>query len=58
MPSYSHNEKDLKCLQPHHDCFEDLIIQFGVVALDVCWGPSASEGPQKQDLTLFLEYNV
>jgi hypothetical protein len=20
-----------------------------------CWGPSASEGPQKQDLTVFLE---
>jgi hypothetical protein len=35
MPSYSHNEKDLECLQPHHDCFEGLIIQFGVVALDV-----------------------
>jgi hypothetical protein len=23
-----------------------------------CWGPSASEGPQKYDLTMFLEYNV
>jgi hypothetical protein len=23
-----------------------------------CWGPSSSEGPQKQDLTVFLEYNV
>jgi hypothetical protein len=23
-----------------------------------CWGPSAYEGPQKQDLTVFLEYNV
>jgi hypothetical protein len=23
-----------------------------------CWGPSASEGPQKQDLIVFLEYNV
>ena len=22
-----------------------------------CWGPSASEGPQKHDLTMFLEYN-
>jgi hypothetical protein len=21
---------------------------------DICWGPSASEGPQKQDLTVFL----
>jgi hypothetical protein len=25
---------------------------------NICWGPSASEGPQKQDLTAFLEYNV
>jgi hypothetical protein len=23
-----------------------------------CWGPSASEGPQKRDLTMFLEYNT
>jgi hypothetical protein len=23
-----------------------------------CWGPSASEGPQKHDLMMFLEYNV
>jgi hypothetical protein len=23
-----------------------------------CWGPSASEGPQKHDLTMPLEYNV
>jgi hypothetical protein len=22
------------------------------------WGPSAYEGPQKQDLTVFLDYNV
>jgi hypothetical protein len=22
----------------------------------VCWGPSSSEGPQKHDLTMFLEY--
>ena len=21
----------------------------------VCWGPSSSEGPQKHDLTMFLE---
>jgi hypothetical protein len=25
---------------------------------EICWGPSASEGPQKHDLTMFLEYNV
>ena len=23
-----------------------------------CWGPSASEGPQKHDLTMLLEYNI
>jgi hypothetical protein len=23
-----------------------------------CWGPSASEGPQKRDFTMFLEYNT
>jgi hypothetical protein len=32
-------------------------VEAGVVEV-VCWGPSASEGPQKQDLTVFLEYNV
>jgi hypothetical protein len=26
--------------------------------LQYCWGPSAYEGPQKHDLTVFLEYNV
>jgi hypothetical protein len=25
---------------------------------DSCWGPSSSEGPQKHDLTMFLEYNA
>jgi hypothetical protein len=28
------------------------------IAVTSCWGPSASEGPQKYDLTMFLEYNV
>jgi hypothetical protein len=23
-----------------------------------CWGPSSSEGPQKHDLTMFLEYDI
>jgi hypothetical protein len=23
-----------------------------------CWGPSSSKGPQKHDLTMFLEYNT
>jgi hypothetical protein len=27
-------------------------------AREGCWGPSASEGPQKHDLTVFLECNV
>jgi hypothetical protein len=26
--------------------------------LRTCWGPSASKGPQKHDLTMFLEYNT
>ena len=30
----------------------------GYILYPACWGPSASEGPQKQDLTVFLEYNV
>jgi hypothetical protein len=29
-----------------------------VIEHSLCWGPSAYEGPQKQDLTVFLEYNV
>jgi hypothetical protein len=28
------------------------------IARGYCWGPSASEGPQKHDLTKFLEYNT
>jgi hypothetical protein len=28
------------------------------IAHETCWGPSASEGPQKHDLMMFLEYNV
>ena len=28
------------------------------IARGYCWGPSASEGPQKHDVTMFLEYNV
>ena len=36
-------------------CLEPLVINS---KLTNCWGPSASEGPQKHDLTMFLEYNV
>jgi hypothetical protein len=41
--------------------FGSLVIKTTLLILgldSVCWGPSASEGPQKQDLTVFLEYNV
>jgi hypothetical protein len=31
---------------------------FTDLGVTVCWGPSASEGPQKHDLTMFLEYNT
>jgi hypothetical protein len=30
----------------------------GPIKEEVCWGPSASEGPQKHDLTMFLEYDT
>jgi hypothetical protein len=33
-------------------------VQLELSELRGCWGPSAYEGPQKQDLTVFLEYNV
>jgi hypothetical protein len=32
--------------------------EFKNTQVEECWGPSASEGPQKHDLTMFLEYNV
>jgi hypothetical protein len=36
-----------------------VVVHDDIVAdVNACWGPSASEGPQKQDLTVFLEYNV
>jgi hypothetical protein len=28
------------------------------IARGYCWGPSSSEGPQKHDLTMFLECNT
>jgi hypothetical protein len=29
-----------------------------IIARGYCWGPSASEGPQKHDLIMFLEYDT
>jgi hypothetical protein len=56
---------------PLHEMIGDVLEDFkiylhqltpnAIVRLSVfiwCWGPSASEGPQKHDLTVFLEYNV
>jgi hypothetical protein len=34
---------------------EDTVKYFMCPNNSYCWGPSASEGPQKQDLTVFLE---
>jgi len=28
------------------------------IARGYCWGPSASEGPQKHDLTMFSKWNM
>jgi hypothetical protein len=35
-----------------------LVGQIFITSSRACWGPSASEGPQKHDLTMSLEYNV
>ena len=43
---------NIKALRPSKHYFPLDIMDVGR------WGPSASEGPQKQDLTVFLEYNV
>jgi hypothetical protein len=48
------DNKCFNCDQPGHylnTCPKEL-------AQNVCWGPSSSEGPQKHDLTMFLEYNT
>jgi hypothetical protein len=36
-------------------CF---LLILDMILLTYCWGPSASEGPQKHDLTMFLEYDT
>jgi hypothetical protein len=43
----------------HHPMLGDFEVgMFLHACLGNCWGPSAYEGPQKQDLTVFLEHNV
>jgi hypothetical protein len=60
-PCLSQNEHWLvpKCVLPLEVC-KDSSFQHGRVgdARATCWGPSASEGPQKHDLTMFLEYDT
>jgi hypothetical protein len=34
------------------------IVEVSTLEVGACWGPSSSEGPQKHDLTMFLEYNT
>jgi hypothetical protein len=34
------------------------LLVFVFIVHGMCWGPSASEGPQKHDLTMFLEYDA
>jgi hypothetical protein len=35
---------------------EDNLFRGAVIS--ACWGPSASEGPQKYDFTMFLEHDT
>jgi hypothetical protein len=51
--SHSHMCSVIACMLLGHPRREVLLLLHAA-----CWGPSASEGPQKQDLTVFLEYNV
>jgi hypothetical protein len=44
---------DLRHFVPFVRGFEDVPNFLGA-----CWGPSSSEGPQKHDLTTFLECNT
>jgi hypothetical protein len=39
-------------------CYDGHVLKLNLCNDCHCWGPSAYEGPQKQDLTVFLEYNV
>jgi hypothetical protein len=41
----------------HMHCM-GFVINFVLLLLWLVLGPSASEGPQKRDLTMFLEYNT
>jgi hypothetical protein len=45
------------CLGDEGVVFELLHLESKEVGQLACWGPSSSEGPQKHDLTMFLEYN-
>jgi hypothetical protein len=36
----------------------EILSKVNLISKELCWGPSAYEGPQKQDLTVLLEYNV
>jgi hypothetical protein len=52
---------ELKSCKPSTSTIEHVSICTrcrGINVDAICWGPSASEGPQKHDLTMFLEYNV
>jgi hypothetical protein len=58
MPKH-HDRIYLSCTHGNQDRpLNSLGTHAKVDAKGICWGPSASEGPQKQDLTAFLEYNV
>jgi hypothetical protein len=43
-----------QCISTDTSC----LLGIWLSTLQHCWGPSASEGPQNHDLTIFLEYNT
>jgi hypothetical protein len=57
---HASGKKNIRRRNPrsHTLCLETKISEGGLSVQWHCWGPSASEGPQKHDLIMFLEYNT
>jgi hypothetical protein len=47
------NEKLKAKLASSQEAIENLLEKMEILSIHNCWGPSASEGPQKHDLTMF-----
>jgi hypothetical protein len=58
---FSHSQEEMQKLLASRNNLDKLYLDASSSLTTLersCWGPSASEGPQKHDLTMPLEYNV